>query len=160
MHYCRLRHWGNQAKIAEIQGIPGAHEEHMCTAVLTHSPIYTQTHSRITQMYVPWDLPQAYMIYAHTYLSIYIGTYALTVHVYWHVLWLALVYFPKCVSLEPVTSLTVWQGQWRPPVFSHNYLHVVFPSFTQQYPRESNAPTFLCLCYILKNPPTWCWGWG
>lgn len=67
MHYCRLRHWGNQAKIAEIQGIPGAHEEHMCTAVLTHFPIYTQTHSRLVQVYVPWDLSQD----SHTLHDIY-----------------------------------------------------------------------------------------
>lgn len=102
MHYCRLGHWGNQAKPAEIQGMPGAHEEHMCTAVLTHFPIYTQTHSNIIQVHVPLDISQAPHtlgdMYTHIYVWIYIGTYVLTAHVYLHVLWLAPVYFPKCMD--------------------------------------------------------------
>lgn len=79
----------------------------------------------------------------------------MTVHVYSHVLWLALVYFPKCVPLGPVTSLIVWQGQQWSPVFSYSYLHVSFPSFTKQYPRESSTATFFLSLYIL-NAPTLC----
>lgn len=56
----------------------------MCTAVLTHFLIYTQTCSRVIHVYAPRDLPQAlhtlpYMIYTHIcmyeYIYIYIYRY-------------------------------------------------------------------------------------
>lgn len=44
----------------------------MCTAVLTHFPIYTQTHSNIIQVHVPWDISQAPHTLGDMYTHIYV----------------------------------------------------------------------------------------
>lgn len=100
----------------------------MCTAVLTHFPIDTETRSRVIQVYVSWYLSRAPHTLDDTYthlcvcMNVYVGTYAFTVREYSHVLCLALVYFPKYIPLGPGTPLIVWQGQLWPPIFSHSLI--------------------------------------
>lgn len=109
-HYCRLGDWGKPAKIAEIQGILGAHEEHMCTDVLTHFPIYTETHLRNSSVCVlvsfPSTSPFKWYIYIHLYIcmNMHIGTYALTV-LYIHVFYVWHWYISQNVSLLDLEHL-------------------------------------------------------
>lgn len=158
MHYCRLGYWGNQAKIAEMEGILGAHKEHMCTALLTHFPVYTWTHSYVIQVYVPWDLSQAPHTSQYVYMYEYIDKYLWIDCTHIFICSMAgTVLFPKTYpswtcNLSCCVAETGAATSIQPKLPACGTLF-----FQQTVPKEEQY------CYIflpLSKDPTLCWTWG